>query len=201
MLALTWDFRTFEGTDKIRKFLEDRLTQANVRNIKLSQETPPVLSSPFPDLVWIQLLFTFDTDVGGCTGVARLVPVAKTGETKWKAHTVYTRLESLHGVSELLGPGRKSEPYHGPWDQIRAEEAAYKDREPTVIVVGAGQSGLGVAANLKVLGVDTLVIEKSERVGDNWRKRYEALCLHDPVCEFGFLEGSFSYPLICIRRV
>ncbi|RXW25485.1 hypothetical protein EST38_g327 [Candolleomyces aberdarensis] len=181
MLALTWDFRTFEGSNKIRKFLEDRLTQSNIRNVKLSQETPPILASPFPDLVWILLHFTFDTDVGGCTGVARLVPVAKTGETKWKAHTVYTRLESLHGVSESLGPGRKMEPYHGPWDQVRAEEAAFTGREPTVIVVGAGQAGLGVAANLKVLGVDTLVVEKSERIGDNWRKRYEALCLHDPV--------------------
>ncbi|KAJ2924869.1 hypothetical protein H1R20_g12243, partial [Candolleomyces eurysporus] len=165
MLALTWDFRTFEGSYKIRKFLEDRLTQANIRNVKLSQETPPVLASPFPDLVWILLHFTFDTDVGGCTGVARLVPVAKTGETKWRAHTVYTRLESLHGVSESLGPGRKIEPYHGPWDQARAEEAAFKDREPTVIVVGAGQGGLGVAANLKVLGVDTLVL-------GNWLESY-----------------------------
>ena len=32
-----------------------------------------------------------------------------------------------------------------------------------------------------MLGVDTLVVDKNERVGDNWRKRYHQLVLHDPV--------------------
>lgn len=37
------------------------------------------------------------------------------------------------------------------------------------------------AARLKVLGVDTLIIDKLPRVGDNWRNRYKSLVLHDPV--------------------
>ena len=32
-----------------------------------------------------------------------------------------------------------------------------------------------------MLGVPTLVIDQNERVGDNWRKRYHQLVLHDPV--------------------
>lgn len=32
-----------------------------------------------------------------------------------------------------------------------------------------------------MLGVDTLVVDQNERVGDNWRKRYHQLVLHDPV--------------------
>lgn len=32
-----------------------------------------------------------------------------------------------------------------------------------------------------MVGVNTLVIDKNERVGDNWRKRYRQLVLHDPV--------------------
>ena len=27
----------------------------------------------------------------------------------------------------------------------------------------------------------TIIIEKNERPGDSWRKRYKSLCLHDPV--------------------
>jgi cation diffusion facilitator CzcD-associated flavoprotein CzcO len=32
-----------------------------------------------------------------------------------------------------------------------------------------------------MLGIPTLVIDQNERVGDNWRKRYHQLVLHDPV--------------------
>jgi putative flavoprotein involved in K+ transport len=53
--------------------------------------------------------------------------------------------------------------------------------DPTVVVVGAGQGGLTVAARLKQLGVDTLIVERNPRVGDNWRNRYRSLVLHDPV--------------------
>lgn len=34
---------------------------------------------------------------------------------------------------------------------------------------------------LRSFGIDSLVVDKFERVGDNWRKRYASLSLHDPV--------------------
>ena len=43
-------------------------------------------------------------------------------------------------------------------------------------------SGLSAAARLKFLGINALVVEKNERIGDNWRNRYDSLCLHDSVC-------------------
>jgi cation diffusion facilitator CzcD-associated flavoprotein CzcO len=46
---------------------------------------------------------------------------------------------------------------------------------------GAGQSGLASAARLKALGIKSLVVDREERVGDNWRTRYRHLVLHDPV--------------------
>lgn len=46
---------------------------------------------------------------------------------------------------------------------------------------GAGQGGLTAAARLKMLGVKTLIIDRNERIGDNWRQRYHQLVLHDPV--------------------
>jgi putative flavoprotein involved in K+ transport len=39
--------------------------------------------------------------------------------------------------------------------------------EPAVIVVGAAQAGLSIAARLNQLGVDTLVVEKWPRIGDS----------------------------------
>ena len=55
-------------------------------------------------------------------------------------------------------------------------------QDAAVIIVGGGQAGLELAARLKYLGVKTLIVEREARIGDMWRKRYEALCLHDPVC-------------------
>ncbi len=57
--------------------------------------------------------------------------------------------------------------------------AAYADRDPAVLVVGGGQAGLSAAACLGQLGVDTLIVDRERRVGDNWRNRYHALVLHN----------------------
>ena len=46
-------------------------------------------------------------------------------------------------------------------------------------MVGGGQAGLSIAARLKQLGVDTLIVDRHERVGDNWRNRYHSLTLHN----------------------
>lgn len=48
-------------------------------------------------------------------------------------------------------------------------------------MVGAGQAGLAAAARLKTIALEALVIDTEERIGDNWRRRYRSLVLHDPV--------------------
>ena len=50
-----------------------------------------------------------------------------------------------------------------------------------MLVVGGGQAGLCIAARLQQLGVDTLIVDRHARVGDNWRKRYHSLTLHNEV--------------------
>ena len=49
------------------------------------------------------------------------------------------------------------------------------------MIVGGGQGGIALAARLRQLRVPTIVVERNERPGDSWRKRYKSLCLHDPV--------------------
>lgn len=82
-----------------------------------------------------------------------------------------------------VGPLRESAPNHGKWEAERRHSVTFEDGDPTVLIVGGGQSGLELAARLGCLDVSVVVVEKNPRVGDNWRDRYEALCLHDPVCE------------------
>jgi putative flavoprotein involved in K+ transport len=48
------------------------------------------------------------------------------------------------------------------------------------IVCGAGAAGLAAGAMLRRAGVDTLVLERSDRVAASWRSRYAALRLNTP---------------------
>ena len=182
LLSMTWDLRTFQGTDSIRKFLKDRLAQSKLKNFKTSFA---LYEQPYEDLAWVRVHYTFENSVGTGGGVLRLVPTrGHGGRLVWKAHNVFTSLDGLRGHPPATGPLRDFDPNHGKWLEQRRRQMEYADRDPEVLVVGGGQSGLEVAARLKLLGVPTLVIEKQARIGDQWRHRYAALCLHDVVCEW-----------------
>ncbi len=47
-----------------------------------------------------------------------------------------------------------------------------------VVVIGGGPSGLSTAAALAHRGVDALVVDRNERIGESWASRYERLHLH-----------------------
>ncbi|KAF8067690.1 hypothetical protein FPV67DRAFT_1561985 [Lyophyllum atratum] len=176
LLALTWDMRTFEGSEKIRPVLKDRGCP-QMRALKRKEFVQ--LQRPYPDLVWIIGMFEFDVDYGRCSGVFRLVPTS-TGE--WKAFTVFTNLESLKGFPARIGALRSRRTIPGlEWAEERRKESEFNGVNPSVLIVGAGQSALSLAARLKYLGVPTLMIEKDSRIGDSWRRRYDTLCLHFPV--------------------
>jgi putative flavoprotein involved in K+ transport len=48
------------------------------------------------------------------------------------------------------------------------------------IVIGGGQAGLAVAHELQERGVDFVIIDASDRVGDAWRRRWDSLLLFTP---------------------
>ncbi|KAI0032443.1 hypothetical protein K488DRAFT_49948 [Vararia minispora EC-137] len=178
ILALTWDFRTLYAY-AVRSFLTDRLPGAKIACVVLD-EASVALQRPYPDIAYIHMSFTFTTVVGFCSGIARIVP---TSSGTWKAHTVFTNLEDLIGHPERIGTLREQAQSHGKWFQKRQREIECEgeDEQPQVVIIGAGQSGLEVAARLKYLGIKVLVIEKEARIGHLWRTRYEALCLHNTV--------------------
>ncbi|KAL4245311.1 FAD/NAD(P)-binding domain-containing protein [Abortiporus biennis] len=175
LFALTWDTRTFHGHDKIKKFLQDRLAFTEFSNVKL---TDAQLDRPYPDLAWIVIQFDFETEIAGGKGIIRLVP---TQDGTWQGYTIFTNLELLKGFPEKTGLNRNFLPNHGKWLDQRQREKEFADGDPEVLIVGGGQSGLDTSARLKNIGVSNLIIEKQDRIGDQWRNRYAALCLHDPV--------------------
>ncbi len=183
LLAVTWDLGTYHGADGIQAMLERHLEAAAADNFDAVSEFAPRAVSG-GEVTVIEGFYTFETATAWCRGVAKLVQV----DGQWRAATVMTGVEDVRGYERALGARRPTGPRHSPraasarnWKDQRATEVAYADRDPDVVVIGAGQGGLAVAANLRLMGIDTLVLEKSDRVGDGWRKRYHSLVLHDPV--------------------
>lgn len=199
LLALTWDLETFHGVDRIAPMLDAHLRRANPSAVALVTEFGPRVQGEGADRT-IEGFFTFETPLLRCRGVARLREV----DGVWLAWTVMTGAEDVKGHERALGARRPIGPRHVPgatsqknWKDLRGEKLAYDDREPDVVVIGAGQGGLAVAANLGLMGVDTLILERSERVGDGWRKRYHSLVLHDPVWadHLPYLPFPASWPI------
>ncbi|KAI6098808.1 FAD/NAD(P)-binding domain-containing protein [Pisolithus croceorrhizus] len=177
MLALTWDFHTYEGRDAIHQFIADQLPKFKPSAFRIRNDLTR-LHVPYEDIVCIQAFFDFETTVGYASGIFRLVPLA---DGSWKAHTLFTNLEDLRGFPEKIGALRDHEPYHGKWIESREREREFLDEEPGVVIIGGGQNGLTVAARLKAFGINALVVERNKRIGDSWRNRYATLCVHDPV--------------------
>ena len=174
ILAFTWDFRTFFGSNRVKQFLVDRLSNTKLSNLQLDAK-PATLQRPYPDIAWVQAFFTFSTAVGTGTGIFRLVPMPN-GD--WKAHAIFTNLESLHGFPELTYrlSLMKQESKHGTWEERwhRERECEGPDQQPVVIVVqvGGGLSGLELGRRLTYLGIKTLVVEREARIGQS--KNYSA---------------------------
>ncbi|KAG2030081.1 hypothetical protein BDR03DRAFT_1096114 [Suillus americanus] len=70
--------------------------------------------------------------------------------------------------------------------KFRAIEA-----DPTVLIVGGGQSGLMFAARLRRLGIRALIIDEDARVGDCWRQQYPNLTLHTPAYQSSILYSPY----------
>jgi hypothetical protein len=183
VLAFTWDIRTFHGADAIARELGARADAAPSGFRLDPRRTAPRQVTRAGNRA-IEAIFVFETAQGRGSGVLRLIPAAD-GATK--AWTLLTALDEIKGHDERVGKARPtgqsySRDFRGPnWLDLRNASAAYAERDPTVLVVGGGQAGLSIAARLTQLQVDTLIVDREPRIGDNWRKRYHALTLHNQV--------------------
>ncbi|KAG6337008.1 hypothetical protein ID866_2068 [Astraeus odoratus] len=197
ILALTWNLRTIRGSGAIRALLDDRLASTGLTALHLAEDAlrAPTLVEPMPGAVFLRICFEFETCHGKGSAIAFLVP---TPGTAWKAWSLFTRLESLKDHPENVGNLRDHTMHHD-WEERRLRESSLADGDPAVLVIGAGHTGLEIAARLKYLGVSTLVIDRQARVGDSWRTRYKSLSLHDIVSynQMPYLQFPSTWPLYC----
>lgn len=174
LVSFTWNIKTMEGKDAVREMLEARLADVKPSKWGLTGE------ATHADGVtegWI----TFETATSRGKGHVRLK-----GD---KCFTLLTTMVELKGHEEKKGQTRENGVEHGAfqnrknWAERKADEEAELgcSKQPYCLIIGGGQGGIGLGARMKRLGVPTIIIERNERPGDSWRKRYKSLCLHDPV--------------------
>jgi putative flavoprotein involved in K+ transport len=174
LIAFTWTIKTVEGRDGVTGLLEATLDQANPSGFRTTE--PPTEADGVTE-AWLE----FETATGRAKGHLRLKD-----EGAW---TLLTSLRELKGFEERQRDRRSKGVEHGvvrgrtSWAEKRAEEDARLgyEQQPYVVVIGGGQGGIALGARLRQLDVPALVLERNERAGDSWRKRYKNLCLHDPV--------------------
>jgi cation diffusion facilitator CzcD-associated flavoprotein CzcO len=183
ILSFTWSHRTFHGPAAIADGFTATLGKVRPSGFApAADRTPPRLVKRSGRRV-VEAFFRFDTAVGVGHGFVRIL-VDEPGQRAWIA---LTTLHELTGFEERIGDRRPSgvewsQNFTGDnWADTRRKEQAYTDRDPEVLVVGGGQAGLILGARLRQIGVDALVVEKYDRIGDNWRRRYHSLTLHNEV--------------------
>ena len=185
-LALSWNLQTLNGRDAIVSELPALAARRAPCRFAIDPERAAPRRVKRAGTETIEAIFKFETNQGRGHGIVRLIPDIYDGE-RLKAWTLLTALEELKGFEERIGTARPrgqsySRDFRGPnWLDQRQASLAYADRDPTVLVVGGGQAGLSIAARLKQLSIDTLIVDREPRIGDNWRKRYHALTLHNQV--------------------
>jgi cation diffusion facilitator CzcD-associated flavoprotein CzcO len=182
ILALEWSYRTFAGPDEIAGIVAETATAARPRKFRLAdgRMAPRLVRRGGRGV--IEGYLDFEASAGRGSAFVRLLD----GETP-AAWLFLTALQDIDGHEETVGPRRPdgvkySYNFAGDnWLDQRAKAQAYADRDPQVLIAGGGQAGLALAARLGRIGVDALIIERNERVGDNWRHRYHSLTLHNEV--------------------
>ena len=199
LLSFGWKFRTCQGPAAIADALGREFPAAGGSALWLEGAAFRGRLGHFGETV--EFFIGFETEVATGRGYVRLTRDPHGDGSK--AFTLLTALQDLKAFPERNRmQKRRAEPpvpERGVqnWADQRARARAYHDRDPQVLVIGAGMAGLMVAARLGQLDVDTLIVDAQERVGDVWRKRYHSLTLHNETCtnHFPYLPFPDTWPV------
>ena len=166
--SLTWTLRQAHDRSQILEILGAVLQETGPRNFELAADRPIPGPAPYqPELV--EVFFTFETRVARARARATLETDASTGELVLKV--LLSQLTSLRDHSPVWPKTDRFDITHPDirWHEHRRAQTSYSGRDPQVLIVGGGHSGVMTAAHLSRLGVDALVIDRQPRVGDAWR--------------------------------
>ncbi|KLU88052.1 hypothetical protein MAPG_07039, partial [Magnaporthiopsis poae ATCC 64411] len=170
-VALTWHLRTFGTPSTIAASL---LETSRLRGLSREgfQVDGDAHFDPMFSFIDCHISFATSSPATKAIGKVLLLPVrgGDGNQVEWKIWILSTRVKSLdvHPENEALlrQPGRA----------ISGEQ----DFETQTLIVGGGNAAVVLAARLKALGVESVMVERYSQAGDNWARRYGSLQFHVP---------------------
>ncbi|KAK1712102.1 hypothetical protein BDP67DRAFT_566490 [Colletotrichum lupini] len=167
-LSFTAHIRTFNGKGAIASALLELFALREAQGFQFQKAQ--VLSAT-SELKWLDCEFSFMTGSpkASCRGKMMLIPSGRdSGDNEWKIWSMSTYLSEYEDFPEDEG-------------LLRVPSTPVTDAShisTSVLVVGGGNGGLILAARLKALDIDYVVIDRNARVGDNWATRYDCMRFH-----------------------
>ncbi|CZR68760.1 related to flavin-containing monooxygenase [Phialocephala subalpina] len=217
--AVTGSMRSFYGSDSIAAAWKDTSKIHDPSSFSITGKPHLVRIVKHS---WVEIGFSFVTNgtpALTCSGFLSVVPG---DDGTWKIWLLKTILEAIQGAPSCdeLKPV-DGMPNTGPTNGINGVNGVkgvnevngvngtngishlngsngtngshFNGKDFECIVVGGGQSGLGVGGRLQALGVSYVILDKHSEVGDCWRTRYDSVKLHT-IREFAHLPFDRTFP-------
>jgi len=179
LCGISWDLATFSGNTTLACELTRRAHDARAGGFRIDATALAPRMSIIAGREVIEAIFAFDSECGPGYGALRLLPAVGGLAKAW---TISSSLDF-----DKVCQARPR----------RAEASPDCDGgEPDVLIVGGGHAGISAAVELKRLGLSAVIVDREERIGDNWRLRYRGLKLHNktPVNHLRYLPFPPTFP-------
>ncbi|MFM0234092.1 flavin-containing monooxygenase [Paraburkholderia sediminicola] len=190
-IALSWDMQQQAGRDAVVEKLIKASECTGPSNFRVDVDRPAPTRIILAGRNLIEAYFLFDLAHGTGQGLVRLSDDA---DSPAGAHCfmIGTDLLSVDGVVEEMCNRVTRQrltpvfPIHGykpmhrgqHFSEFSLEKQTFSERDPDVLIIGGGHTGMCVGARLERMGQSYLIVDRAERPGDSWRVRYESLALH-----------------------
>ncbi|KLO16764.1 dimethylaniline monooxygenase [Schizopora paradoxa] len=171
LMTFSWEFKSLHGQDEVKAYLEHSLEKAEILDVRLDESYSPRIGHFGPTRTVVDAALNFETARALGKGFVRICLPGEEDSRSPEAFALFMMISDWKGHEELVQ--EVSQGVHLP-------SGIMNDKGPDVVIVGAGQAGLQVAARLQQMHISAILVEKTSRVGDSWRRHYPTLTLHTP---------------------
>jgi hypothetical protein len=178
--ALTGTLRTFYSASSIEAAWNETSKIVQPGSFSVNPKSCRVIDTGHAS--WLQAIFPFET--AGipqtiCSAIVALVPDLKGGWRLWSLRTIIEQLKGHENVDVLEPVNTLIGTMNGIVDGVTNGVSKLMNGHagPThfeCVVVGGGQAGLSVGGRLQALGVNYVILDKHNEVGDSWNTRYNS---------------------------
>ena len=180
LFGLSWQFATISGVERLVEELLPRAAEARAAEFRIDEAALKPRKALVAGREVIEAVFRFATTNGPGIGSLRLLGSPDGSAKAWTISTTLDFDEICEARASHAATISHARDLKAPdWLEERSASRSFSDREPDVLIVGGGHAGISAAVELKRIGCEVLVIDRRERVGDNWRHRYRGLKLHN----------------------